>query len=174
MKKILLIITCIILVITIICLIIFYDQIIYNAKIYSQSEDLLLPEFLCANKVRGAFYLNPDYDPNDKSSNEYYREKNAPKNRTFIVKEERIFKEMFKENTLEINWDKEMVLVYIFPDENPYRKYKLQSITVSDGNIKVYYKLDSGFNKDSTAPYQRCLIVTMKKQTVQNVEFIKK
>ena len=174
MKKILLIITCIILVITIICLIIFYDQIIYNAKIYSQSEDLLLPEFLCANKVRGAFYLNPDYDPLDDKSNEYYRETDAPKNRTFIVDSEDTFNEIFKEDTLDINWDKEMVLLYIFPDENPYRKYHLKNISLSEGNLKIYYKLERSMRNDSTAPYQRCLIVKLNRQNIYNVEFIKK
>lgn len=162
-----------ILLISLTCVFLVFDvQVLYNAKLYSHSEDLLLPEFLDANKVRGAYYLNPDYDPDDENSDEYYRDKESPKNRMFVIEEEDTFKKIFKENSLDVNWDKEMVILYIFSDDSP-RDYKLKSISVSNDKIQVHYKFKgNGWRKDSSAPYQRCLALTMKKQDVQNVEFI--
>lgn len=175
-KRALLIISfALILIILSICvLFVFRAQIMYNAKMYSQSEELILPSFLEENKVRGAFYLNHDYDPDDENSNEYYREKDAPENRILIIDNADTFNEIFKNNALDVNWDKEILLLYIFSDVNPHREYKLKNISSQDGNIKIYYKLEGGLSKDSTAPYPRCLIVKMRKQSIHNVEFIEK
>ncbi len=79
----------------------------------------------------------------------------------------------FAGDELEVNFDKEMVLIYIFADIYPNRNYIINNILKEGEKVKIYLELEKNNKKDATAPYQRVLIVKMEKLDISEAEFIK-
>jgi len=144
----------------------------YNAIMYSKHNSWINPSFLADNKVSGAFYKNENYNEDD-SSNKYYEDITSPKSRTFIIKEQETFDLIFSETDLEVNFDEEIIVLYIFADSEGYLKYYITNILMEEPKVTIYYKLERSDKKGATQPYQRCLIVKMDKVNVEEVEFIK-
>lgn len=142
----------------------------YNAKIYNMSEESFLSSFLEENKVKGAYYKNPDYA---EGSDKYYYDETSPAYRTFIVNNLDDYSLAFAGDELGVNLDKEMILIYIFADVNPCRNYLLNKVVIDGETAKVYFGLEKSDKKDATAPYQRVLIVKMEKLDISEAEFIK-
>lgn len=141
---------------------------------YSTSEDWILTSFLEDNKVKGVYYKNPDYiESDDTSGDEYYYDETSPEYRTFIVDDQDTYNTIFKENSLTVDFDKEIVYLYIFADIYPSRNYVIDNILLEEEQVSIYYKLEKDNKKDATAPYQRCLIVVMEKTNTSNVKFVK-
>ena len=143
----------------------------YNAKIYNMSEESFLSSFLEENKVKGAYYKNPDYA--EDSDEKYYYDETSPVCRTFIVNNSGDYSLIFTGNELTVNFDKEMLFIYIFADVNPCRNYLLNKVVVDGETAKIYFGLEKGDKKDATAPYQRVLIVKTDKLDINEAEFIK-
>ena len=143
----------------------------YNAKIYNSAENLFLNSFLEENKVKGAYYKNPDYP--DDADKKYYYDETSPACRTFIVNNPDDYSLFFAGDELGVNFDKEMVLIYIFADIYPNRNYIINNILKEGEKVKIYLKLEKNNKKDATAPYQRVLIVKMEKLDISEAEFIK-
>lgn len=143
----------------------------YNAKIYNMSEESFLSSFLEENKVKGAYYKNPDYP--DDADKKYYYDETSPACRTFIVNNLDDYSLFFAGDELGVNFDKEMVLIYIFADIYPNRNYIINNILKEGEKVKIYLKLEKNNKKDATAPYQRVLIVKMEKLDISEAEFIK-
>ena len=143
----------------------------YNAKIYNSAENLFLNSFLEENKVKGAYYKNPDY-PDDEDK-KYYYDETSPACRTFIVNNPDDYSLFFAGDELGVNFDKEMVLIYIFADIYPNRNYIINNILKEGEKVKIYLELEKNNKKDATAPYQRVLIVKMEKLDISEAEFIK-
>lgn len=156
------------------CLLTGCSGIKYNAVMYSTSEDWILTSFLEDNKVKGVYYKNPDYiESDDTSGDEYYYDETSPEYRTFIVDDQDTYNTIFKENSLTVDFDKEIVYLYIFADIYPSRNYVIDNILLEEEQVSIYYKLEKDNKKDATAPYQRCLIVVMEKTNTSNVKFVK-
>lgn len=143
----------------------------YNAKIYNSAENLFLNSFLEENKVKGAYYKNPDYP--DDADKKYYYDETSPACRTFIVNNPDDYSLFFAGDELGVNFDKEMVLIYIFADIYPNRNYIINNILKEGEKVKIYLELEKNNKKDATAPYQRVLIVKMGKLDISEAEFIK-
>ena len=143
----------------------------YNAKIYNSAENLFLNSFLEENKVKGAYYKNPDYP--DDADKKYYYDETSPAYRTFIVNNPDDYSLFFAGDELGVNFDKEMVLIYIFADIYPNRNYIINNILKEGEKVKIYLELEKNNKKDATAPYQRVLIVKMEKLDISEAEFIK-
>ena len=147
----------------------------YGAVMDSNARDWISEEFLKENRVRGAFYLNEDYiEDEDGSSDEYIYDEESPSFRTFIIREEEEFKRIFSKYEGVINFEKKMVLLYIFPDTSSrdfYIKkmnYENQVLTVQ---IKKHRRWDN--RVDSDLPTPRCIMIEMKKLEIDTVNFIK-
>ena len=119
----------------------------YNAKIYSNAKDLLLPSFWEENK--------------------------ANESNTFVITDKETFDSVFDKDKLDVDFDKQMVCLCIFSDTSP-REYILDSISVKDGKTTIYIKLTHSNKKDAVQPYQRCLAVIMDKNDTSEVEFIER
>ena len=117
----------------------------YNAKIYSNVKDFLLPSFWEENK--------------------------ANESNTFVITDKETFDLVFDKDKLDVDFDKQMVCLCIFSDTSP-REYILDSISVEDGKTTIYIKLTHSNKKDAVQPYQRCLAVIMDKNDTSEVEFI--
>ena len=146
----------------------------YNAVMYSTSKDWILTSFLEDNKVKGAYYKNPDYIESENDSvDKYYYDETSPAHRTFIVDNQDTYNTIFKENALRVDFNKEIVYLYIFADIYPSRKYFIDNILLEEEQVNIYYKVEKNNKNDASAPGQRCLIVVMKKTNTSNVKFVK-
>ena len=150
----------------------------HSAEMYSQVQDWILPSFLEENKIRGVGYKNPDYIENDYDNPfpapEYIQDENAPKNRTFLIDNQETFDSIFKENTLSVDFDNEIVCLYIFCNCTPNTKYIIDEISVNNEKASICYKSKIRLFSplDTTNPYPRCLIVKMDKSNISAVEFV--
>lgn len=148
----------------------------YNAVMYSKVEEWVDEDFLKENRVK-AYYLNDDYvegDDSDDAPEKYIYDENSPRSRSFIITEENEFKSIFTDCPIPVDFDKEMVLLYIFGDIYPNREYYLKKTSLDNKTLNIYYKLESTNKKDATAPYQRCMMVKLDKLDITEVNFIEK
>ena len=143
----------------------------YNAILYSDCNEWFTAEFLENNKVYGAYYENPDYIEGESDINERgYYDKVSPKQRTICVTEE-TFNAMFLPNTLQVDFSKQAVWVYVFTaNYSTSREYYIEEILENDKGITISYKLQASNKKGAVRAYQRCLVVTMDK-TDKNLTF---
>ena len=148
----------------------------YNAVMYSRVEKWIDEDFLRENRVK-AYYLNDDYDEDDDSDDapeKYIYDENSPPSRSFIITEEAEFKSVFTDCPISVDFDNEMVLLYVFGDIYPYREYHLKKTALEDKTLNIYYKLESTNKKDATMPFQRCMMVKLDKLDITEVNFIEK
>ena len=148
----------------------------YNATMYSYANDWIKEEFIYNNKVTGASYKNKDYNPELECDDEnwvdkYYYYDEKPNTRTFIITDEKMFNEIFTENSIDINFEKEMVVLYIESDVCPRDCYLL-SISNNNGKLTFKYMHKFSTGNDTVQSYPRCIAVKMKKMDITSVEFI--
>ena len=148
----------------------------YNATMYSKARKWIHEDFLDNNRVRGASYINKEYNPDmiyDEENwvEKYIYDKESPKNRTFIIKDEITFNNIFKENSFDVDFDKEMVILYMVSDVCPRECYILNILNDDDIlTIQYMHKFSNAY--DTVQPYPRCMVVKMKKMNITGVEFI--
>ena len=150
-----------------------YSKLKYGAKMYSQVQDWILPSFLDEHKVCGVSYENPDYvEGVDDYTKKYYYDQVSPNFWTFIIEDQETFNQIFKENTLEVDFDTEMVFLHIFSGSS--NEYIIDMVGVEAQKACVYYKSKLRFTLGvgASAPSRSCLIVKMSKMDITNVDFI--
>lgn len=152
-----------------------YSPLRYRAKMYSYCNDWISPAFLEANKVKGANYNNPAYDETQAWTEEnpkYYRDQTAPSTRTYVITDEDTFHSIYGEGTLEVDFEKEMVLLHLFSSGYPRREYRMKKLELKGDALNIHYKMESNGNrKDYSLPKVKCLTVKMKKLDVSTVAF---
>jgi hypothetical protein len=130
-------------------------------------------EFLKENMTYGAYYYNENYNEDiDDWSDRYLRDETSPKSREHIIKAKAEFDKIFTEFPLEVDFDKEMVLVYCYTDDNS-RPRIIKSIELDDTTLKIKFKLKEVKPGvlDSTMPGRKCLVVKMGKLDITTAEF---
>ncbi len=145
----------------------------YNAEIYNQAKEWISEEFLEENRVK-AYYLNENYIEGESDPwTEYIYEKDVPSERTFIITEQYEFTNIFTKYEETIDFEKEMVILYIFSNWSP-RDYHLKKIIYENQKLTMHIKLQhiNSKIKDSVEPYQRCLMIKMDKLEIDSVSVI--
>ena len=132
----------------------------YNAVMYSDTIRWFNEDFLKENMTFGASF-----------NGEYFGDKSLPKSRTFVIKEQSEFNGIFTEFPPEVNFEKEMLLIYIFTID-AVLSYNIMSVKLDGSVIKLEYKLkDQGDKLTGFAPGPWCLIVKMDKLEITGAEF---
>lgn len=157
----------------------------YGAKMYSDpgSNALVRPEFIDQNRIYKGEYRNPDYygegletdDEKDLNNYEYLPDTTSPESRTFIITDRETFDSIYVENALEVNFDKQMVILYLHLKHSGRLIYFIDKIEVDDERVAtIYYKKksDNSGKKGGVLRRQRCTTVVMKKIDVTSVEFV--
>ena len=127
---------------------------------YSYAHQLMLPSFLVENQIAGTYPNNPD--------SEY------PTYRSFIVRDQEAFNEIFYENSFAVDFEKEIMFVHMFPDNNSSSRYYIYDISIASSKVTITYILDFSIMMLGSAPVLRALAVKMDKIDVSEVEFVKK
>lgn len=156
----------------------------YGAKMYSYpgSNRLVQSEFIDQNRIYKGKYRNPDYygegletdDEKDLNNYEYLPDMTSPESRTFIITDQETFDSIYVENALEVDFDKQMVILHIHLFHGiGTPTYIIHSIE-GDEKITIYYKKKKDYSdkKGGTRPNKHCTTVVMKKIDVTSVEFV--
>ena len=150
------------------------DKAKYKAELYNVDEKFIRTDFAENNRISGARYFNED-DP----ENPRFRVDDAPKTRTFIVRNKETYDEIFSADAYMVNFAKESLIVYTFSDVY-IRRYDLKKIDVEGKKLVIYYKLHYTLLErfasigDAVAPYQRWFALKLEKTDISKVEFIEK
>ncbi|MBR2971232.1 MAG: hypothetical protein IKC48_05520 [Clostridia bacterium] len=145
-------------------------------ELYTEAEPWIYESYLENNKVYGAHYKIPNYNPDEDGwGSKYYVDETSPKTRTVVITDEEAFNEIFKEGDLDVDYNKEMLILHIFVDISPASFYKIAKIELDDEQVlRVYYKEKEGTENllAGMRPNPTCFLVKMKKTDVTAVEFV--
>ena len=126
-----------------------YSPLRYRAKLYDYCNDYIEPTF---------YIIGLADEP-------------------FIITDESVFNAVFIDSPFKVNFDKEMVIVYIYTTGEPSsRDYYLKKIEADRDTVNIYFKSDKkpwDNRKDSVRPWERCMVVKMKKMDISTVTFTK-
>lgn len=149
------------------------NTILYNAVMEdrgsiaaAQTVNYFKEDFLLENKVSGVRYKNENYDPTNPESEEYIFDESSPKTITYVLDSLDKYEQVFNKN-YEIDYDKEILILYLFADTNC--TYSLNSVELNNNNLKITYK--SKINV-TTAPERTFILIKMDKVEFENIEFI--
>ena len=145
----------------------------FDATLYNQTKEWVKEDFLKENRVKG-YYLNENYvEGVSDVSDKYIKDTESPSSRTFIISNKDEFNRIFSKTQIDVDFEKEIVILYIFSDVNPSRNYNLKEIKQQNTNLTVQIELEKSEKDDSTMLYQRCLVLKMRKVDIDCVEFEK-
>lgn len=144
----------------------------YDAVLYSYVNDWIDEDFLMDNRVK-AYYPNENYVEGDSFPWEkFIYDEQSPTIRTFIITNEIEFKNIFSKREITINFNTEMVILYVFADVYPNRNYELEKIELNDGVLIIKTELGEKSDvDDASSPFQRCFMIKMKKMKIKEVIF---
>ena len=135
-------------------------------RFFIYKEDIRT-DFAENNRISVARYFNED-DP----ENPRFRVDDAPKTRTFIVRNKEMYDEIFSDDEYFVDFDNEMLIVYTCTDLYRGENYELDKITVGEENLKVYYKMHMSLWRQinsvltdplyACAPFQRYYALRLK------------
>jgi len=146
------------------------NKIPYNAVLYSNIKEWMNEEFLKENLTRGCYYFNDEGEVVTIANSKSY-----PIAVTKIVKNTADFDEIFSEFQPDVDFAKEMLLVYVFTAPTGIQPYRIANIALDDVVIKIQYKLEKSPANSGTAsvPLQRVLVVKMDNLSIEAAEFTK-
>ena len=144
----------------------------YHAEFYDDVEEFMNVEFLKENRVGQAFYPAGDFSEDQ----EYIKDEISPPTRTFIVTDEEEFARMFDEFPEKIDFNNQMMLVYMFVTTTP-RNFEMTDLSLKEGALQVDYKMKMEIGdqlnsiKDDVMAYRRCFALIMDKTDIKGAEF---
>lgn len=143
----------------------------YNAVLYSHAEKWISEDFLEKNRVK-AYYPNKDYIEGESDPwEEILYDKESPDSRTFVITNQYEFAKIFTKYDSTVDFNRQIVILYIFGDVYPARDYFFNKLTLKEQSLKIYYRLENRKGDDATMPYQRCLMVKLDKLDIVAVNF---
>ena len=136
----------------------------YNAVLYDDKsgtvKEWIDEQFLVKNRVNG--YYKDENGELIKIS-----DRNGPL--IHIITEKEYYDEILTKCPLEIDFNTQMVVIYIFSAINN-RNYYLKSIECEGGTLHVEMREYNSIKYDTSAPSQRCFLIVMDKVEIVNVE----
>lgn len=133
----------------------------------------IIAVIVCACTLSGCVKYNAKMDSyaNPYVSVTFVKE-TEPKS-TFIFTEKEEFDKVFTRYEGEIDFDKKMVLLYIF-FSNSTKDYYLKSIDIKEQVLTVQYRMQPypQFVHAAVQGYKRCFMVTLDKQDITSAQFI--
>ena len=141
----------------------------YNATLYSMANDWIDEGFLYENRVK-AYYLNENYIEGESDPNEsIIYDESSPSFRTFIIKDQKTFDGIFIENSLAVDFEKQIVILYISSNVYPSRTYSLKKMSVDNQVLTVQLELEYKEVDDASMPFQRCFVIVMDSVDISEV-----
>ncbi len=148
----------------------------YNATLYSNANNFIDTEFYYNNKLYDTHYLNPNYvEGVTPESEKMIRYLDGPYSRTFIITTKEEYDEIITNEQLAVDFEKQMVVLYMFSISYPNLEYHLRNIYINDDILTIKYKAgDYDWNdRNNHLPYSyaRCFLITINKLDIKEVKF---
>ena len=140
----------------------------YHAEFYDDVEEFMNDEFLKENRVGKAYYPNEYYI--EGITERFFYDEISPRTRTFIVDDEESFAQMFNVFPVEIDFEKQTLIVYMFRVING-RSHYMNKLQVEGGILRVKIKEENRKSDDTTMPGRKCVAVVIDKLEIASVEF---
>ena len=141
----------------------------YNATVLQDLSFNAL--WLAENRTFGAYYTNPDYNPNDEQSDRVSTDTTSPKARTFIVDSPTQLNQIFSVAPT-INFDNEILLIHCYTTIYN-RKQVLDEISLNGTTLYVEFDVvDNNGKGDASMPGTRVLVLKMDKIHFEETTFV--
>ena len=140
----------------------------YHAEFYDDVEEFMNDEFLKENRVGKAYYPNEYYI--EGITERFFYDEISPRTRTFIVDDEESFAQMFNVFPVEIDFEKQTLIVYMFRAING-RSHYMNKLQVEGGILRVKIKEENRKSDDTTMPGRKCVAVVIDKLEISSAEF---
>jgi len=129
----------------------------YHILIDNDAKNFFTTEFLDENRVKGIYYKN------EEGKYDYCEE--GPKYILIVVDNKETLNDITNNYNKEIDFEKKVVLIYIFSDIYPSRDYYYRASNLTDNKLYIDIKIKSAKRGvgDASAPYQRVLFITLDK-----------
>ena len=135
----------------------------YNAVLYERANDWVDKDFFKENKVRA--YYNTHGDT-------YELQRNEPLSRTFIITSREEFDEIFPEYPHSVDFDSEIMILYIFANKTHGENFKLRQMKLRDNVLTVKIGFD-GPDPDKfygSRPGPRFMLIKMDRVEIDEVK----
>ena len=135
-------------------------QIAHNAVIITDGISFNT-DWVNNNMTYGAYYPNPNYNPEDEQSEPALTDTTSPESRTYIIKDKNVLDEIF-ETFPDIDFTKEMVIVYCFTTIYN-RERVLESVKMDENDIlNIEFKSkDNNGRGDASMPGTAILTIRL-------------
>ena len=123
----------------------------YNARVVKMNSSLK-QSFLDSNRINYVFV-----------DGEQIIEEGLPQTRTFVIKTDEEFNEIFSEDKDDIDFSKEILIIYVFADvhQNPY---VVKNIKIEDAVLKIELDMISSGANNAKPPQRAFKFIRMKKR----------
>lgn len=131
-----------------------YSATLYDNVNHSMNED----------------FFNKHITEDSKEADWNYLEMDLPKNYTILIENQDRMKEIFIDNSFEIEFDSQVGILYIFTCQYVHT-CKLASTIINDDTLDVKLKMvfPSGATGSVCVSYTRCMLVIMNKVEVDSI-----
>ena len=139
-----------------------------NATLYGYANNWVDEAFLNENRVYHAFYRDESGET---------LEMDAPRTRSFIVTTEAEYRELCPGASIDVDFEREMIILYISPSINPplnAEKSKLEKATFCEGALTVRIEEEPTADEwavDACKPYALCLALKTEKAEITEATF---
>ena len=155
------------------------NKVRYNAVLFDQAQEWMHEEFLMDNLTRDAREVfrweNMEEEPLSEIENERLQEKNAqlPHSRVHIVMDMVRFYEIFEEFPPSIDFENEMLIVFIFTNIYMGCSYNIRNIRLENEVLEVEFTRQGRrrLTHNASAPRQRCFVIRMDRQDISETNF---
>lgn len=136
-----------------------YNAVLYDDR-FGQTRKWMDEDFLVKNRVFG-YYQD--------ESGEYVKFDDRKEPIFHILTDEASYNEVFTSCPLDIDFNTQMVIIYIFSAINN-RNYYLKSIACEGSVLHAEIREYNSTKYDTSAPSQRCFVIVMDKAEITEVE----
>ena len=144
------------------------NKLPYNAVMYGNVYEV-------RSFINDDFYNeNLTYNAWSKTLGDYVKDDTNPEFRTVIVKEQEKFDKVFKEFPVEVDFEKDMVLMHCFTTASS-GEYEIKSFDINEQVLSVKYKTvaSKGITPPNASnPLAKWIVVKMDKLDITTAEFI--
>jgi len=143
------------------------NNIQYNAALFDHANELMHIEFLRNNLTQGThiFFNGDEHEQIDDDSS-------FPAYRIHIVSNTETFDKIFNQFPPGVNFDNEMLVVYITTNIYIGSPYVIRNLSSSNGTLNIELRRRSGIRIAHAAsmPEQRAFVIRMDKQYISEVK----
>lgn len=126
------------LIVLCVCVFVSCGNVKHEACCFEVGVEQIQESFVENNKINGGSYKNPNYDPSNSDSEEYYWHESDVNQIVKTIMSEEEYNNVFTERVCEVNFESEMLILTIFGSSDS--DFKIKDISTSNNNLYIKLK----------------------------------